>query len=107
MAMGSQRTIHKYTFVPGNPHMILQLSPDAKLVHADVQYGNYCVWIEHHPDHGGPEEFTFLIVGTGHPIPPGFKHQCSFSDKESEGEGLVYIWHVYKLEKEPPKMVLC
>ena len=69
----------------------LLVSKDAKVRLFGAQNGSLHVWIETEPGALDEEieERTYIVVGTGHQIPPGFDHVGSTQDPP-------FVWHLYE-----------
>lgn len=92
------RTVWKYAVDVGEVGLRVELA-EPLVVHVgpdpDPLVRNYelpRVWIEHDPaliDVTGPRELTLRFVGTGHPIPDGWRHV---------GSAVIspFVWHVYQ-----------
>jgi hypothetical protein len=67
--------------------------PDARIVHFGVQGETLCVWVELTPEpaeSAGHSPLEVVVVGTGHPLPPGkWTHRGTTEDGP-------FIWHLYE-----------
>lgn len=81
------RVVYKYPLDLVGETTVRCAAP-AKPVHFARQDGEYFVWVEHAL---GPASttITFVVAGTGHPIPEGFEHVQSIIDPP-------FVWHLYR-----------
>jgi hypothetical protein len=80
--------VYKYTFAV-DYRISIQMPADAKILMIDVQFGVPCMWALVDPAKPMVQR-EFLIVGTGHPVPPsGNRHVGSFQQPP-------FVWHVFE-----------
>jgi len=86
------KTIYKYTLDPGN--LKIQMPIDAKILTAQGQNDQICIWAEVDPD-SLTEEVIFEVFGTGHEMPTGMG-----IDREYIGTAQIHngslVFHVYR-----------
>lgn len=86
------RTIYKYPIDIDKPKPI-QLPVDAEVVNFDIDgRGQICIWCL--VDTDKPlEEKTFVILGTGFPIPSNLWYVRSFKDTSGIP---TFFWHLFE-----------
>lgn len=66
---------------------IVEIPKDFKIIHAGLQHGSACIWVECEPE---SEKKRVLIqkVGTGFIVPDDSVHIFTYLDG-------LYVWHIY------------
>lgn len=83
------KTIHKSKLAL-TPSQVIQLPVGAKILTAQDQGGQICVWYECYPDRpSGPR--TIVLVGTGHELPD--THTLRYI---STVQQMRFVWHFYE-----------
>lgn len=86
------RTIHKFDVAIGG-EVTHWLPADAKVVHAAMQKGIPCIWVELEAYNRRRAYRKFRVFGTGEAIPTGVSHVGTFFDGP-------FVWHVYEQREE-------
>lgn len=90
------RTVWKYDLTVGIENVLEIPCASPRIVHVAAQYdhpGELQMWVEVHPD-GPSSTRSFVIVGTGHPIPIGGTYVGT-----AITDGGRLIWHVYEVAR--------
>lgn len=86
------KTIFKYQLETEHLQTI-KLPKGAKVLTGADQRGTICIWAEVDTDNDpDPEERTFAIYGTGHPMKEGVSH--NFITTFFVGP---FVWHLYEV----------
>lgn len=95
--------IHKQVipfFDEGSPIVSLLFPADAVILSYGLQHGDQaCVWYETDDENPpqGKTQRTFVLVGTGHPVPRDVHTRCVFVQTLI---GDPYVWHLYAVSYE-------
>lgn len=81
------RAIYKYRL---DDVTELMLPPDAKVIKADAQNGQPCVWVLFDPAQAETIKRTFIIAGTGHEVPDSMQYIDSW-------QAPPFVWHLFEL----------
>ena len=84
------RTVWKFRF--DDPALVIPLSPGARVIFVTMQTPDDAwptIWVELDTDEPQRDR-KFAIIGTGHPVPTGYRHCGSTLDGP-------YVWHVYEV----------
>lgn len=80
------RTVHKYVISITRGSRLL-LPDTARVVHVGMQ-NDLCLWIELETEEPYRNEKTFIVIGTGHPVPQDGTYVGTVFDGP-------FVWHVY------------
>ncbi len=87
------RTVYKYPLQPTFEPQQVRMPSGARILHVASQAGGVCVWAL--VDIGeGMNEWTMLVVGTGHPMPDGEWHHVGTVHRQTESWGELVL-HVF------------
>jgi len=82
------KKIYKYRLEYLETPQIVFMPKDATVRHVGQQEGFVVIWVELDP-HQTSEERTFLVAGTGYPIPDNSRY-CGTASINP------FVWHVYE-----------
>ena len=89
------KTIWKYKLEVMDRQQIT-MPEAAEIIHVAAVQDELCVWVKVDPMRP-PETRTFVIVGTGHPIPDDVEHRHAVGTAVFELKHGPFVWHVFEV----------
>ena len=86
-------SVYKYK-VPVNDYFTLDLPKTARILKAEVQHGDVCMWALVEPGESTRERI-FRFTGTGHPVNEAPAHLQHISTFQMRGGELVF--HIFEV----------